>query len=34
MPTTATIEAVERAEDVVEDVGDEDEGTYNCWVEV
>ena len=31
LPTAATIEAVGRAEDDVEDV---DEGTYNCWVEV
>jgi hypothetical protein len=34
MPTTATIEPVGRAEDDVEDVGDADEGTFNCWVEV
>ena len=32
--TTATIKAVGRTEDDVEDVGDADEGKFNCWVEV
>jgi hypothetical protein len=34
MTAIAAIEAVGRTEDAMEDVGDTDEGKFNCWVEV